>query len=389
MSRNIVIGIDVGTSIIKIVIAESRPASPAGGQSNELHILAAVQKTSSGLRHGYVIDSNAVTDAISKTIKETEHISALTIKHAYLSIGGVKLEAAKSKGIIVVSRADNEVTEADIKRAIAQAESNLTPIVNRSIIHTIPLYYKIDGEMVLGQPAGMKGEKLEAEVLFVTSLNQHLSALVKSVETAGINVDDVYAAPVAASYAVLDKHQKEVGVVLVDIGAETTSMAVFEEGSLLSLAVFPFGSTHITNDIALGLKISLEEAEQLKFNYVSDNQKRKLTEIIEARLDDIFELVGNHLRKIGRNELLPAGVVLIGGGANLIEIENFAKSSLKLPVKIGSPVIPIKAHDKQIQNPKWATALGLCVFSPEEKIRSAIKLPSINPILRWLKSFLP
>ncbi len=382
MARDIIIGIDAGTSAIKVVVAEKRPP-------NELHILSAVQKTSSGLRHGYVINSNAVTDEISKTIKEAEHISTVTIKHAYLSIGGVKLEAAKSKGTIVVSRADNEVTEADIKRAINQAESNLTPIVNRSIIHTIPLSYKIDGEIILGQPVGLKGEKLEAEVLFVTSLNQHLSTLVKSVEMAGINVDDIYAAPVAASYAVLDKHQKEVGVVLVDIGAETTSMAVFEEGNLLSLAVFPFGSAHITNDIALGLKISLEEAEQLKFNYVSDNQKRRLTEIIEARLDDIFELIGNHLRKIGRNELLPAGVILTGGGANLIEIENFAKNSLKLPAKIGLPVISLKMHDKQIQNPKWATALGLCVFGSEEKIGPAGKPPSLKPILRWLKSFLP
>ena len=379
MARGIVIGIDAGTSAIKIVIAEKR-------LPNELHILGTIQKASSGLRHGYVINSDAVTDAISKTIKEAEHISALAVKHAYLSIGGVKLEAAKSKGTIVVSRADNEVTEADIKRAITQAESNLAPIINRSIIHTIPLFYKVDGEMVLGQPAGMKGEKLEAEVLFVTSLNQHLSALVKSAEMADINVDDIYAAPVAAGYAVLDKHQKEVGVVLIDIGAETTSMAVFEEGSLLSLAVFPFGSANITNDIALGLKISLEEAEQLKFNYVSDNQKRKLTEIIEARLDDIFELVGNHLKKIGRNELLPAGVVLIGGGANLIEIENFAKNSLKLPVKIGSPVISLKTHDKQIQNPRWATALGLCVSGEKGP---GLKPPSPNSILRWFKSFLP
>ena len=148
MARDIVIGIDVGTSTIKVVVAEKRPASSAGGPPNELHILSAVQKTSSGLRHGYVIDSDAVTDEISKTIKEAEHISAITIKHAYLSISGVKLEAAKSKGIVVISRADNEVTEADIKRAIAQAESNLTPIVNRSVILTIPLSYKIDGETV-------------------------------------------------------------------------------------------------------------------------------------------------------------------------------------------------------------------------------------------------
>ncbi len=381
MARDIVIGIDVGTSTIKIVVAENQTP-------NELHILSAVQKASGGLRHGYIIDSDAVTDTILKTIEEAEHVSAVTIKNIYLSIGGIKLESAKSKGTIMVSRADHEITQNDVERAISQAENNLTPITNRSVIHTIPLSYKIDGEMVLGEPAGMKGEKFEAEVLFITSLKQHLDTLVKSVEAAGVNVNDVNAAPLAASYAVLDKHQKEVGVVLVDIGAETTSMAVFEEGNLLSLAVFPFGSNHITNDIALGLKISLEEAEQLKFSYVSDNQKRKLTEIIGARLDDIFELVGNHLKKIGRNELLPAGVILTGGGANLIDMENFAKNSLRLPAKIGSPVIPLKMHDKQIQNPKWATALGLCIFGPK---KNDMPLPGRGlpkTFFRWLKDLI-
>ncbi len=386
MARDIVIGLDVGTSAIKIVIAEK-------SSENELRILATTQKTSSGLRRGYIIDSDAAAGSISKAIKEVERISSTAIKHAYVAIGGVKMEAVRARGNVMVSRADSEITASDVKRAIAQAESNLSRITNRTIVHRIPIVYKIDGEIVPGRAIGMKGEKLEADVLFITSLSQHLNDRVKSAEASGIAIDDIVAAPFAASCAVLNKRQKEVGVILVDIGAETTSIAVFEEGNLISLEIFPFGSAHITNDIAIGLQISLEEAEELKFNYVSDNQKKKLTDIIEARLGDIFELIETHLKKIGRNELLPAGAILTGGGANLSNIESFAKNALKLPAKIGTPVITPKIQDKQILNPKWATSLGLCILGSDETLNpdaeTGLSKKTRNPIFGWFKSFLP
>ncbi len=387
MARDIVIGLDVGTSAVKIIVAEKIPGS-------ELRILAATQKISSGLRRGYIIDSDAATGSISKAIKEVERISSAAIKHAYVAIGGVKMEAIRARGNVMVSRADGEITASDVKRAVAQAESNLSRIANRTIVHRIPITYKIDGEIVPGRPIGMKGEKLEADVLFITVLNQHLNDRVKSIEASGIAIDDIVAAPLAASCAVLNKRQKEVGVILVDIGAETTSIAVFEEGNLISLEIFPFGSAHITNDIAIGLQVSLEEAEELKFNYVADNQKKKLTDIIEARLGDIFELIGAHLKKIGRNELLPAGVILTGGGANLANIESFAKNALKLPAKIGTPVITPKIQDKQILNPKWATSLGLCILGSDETLNPDTEAglnpkKTRNPIFGWFKSFLP
>lgn len=387
MARNTLIGIDIGTSTVKIMVAENQAA-------DELHILAATQKPSAGLRHGYVIDPEAAAEVIKTAAKEAERISNTSIRHAYVSIGGVKLESSRAKGTVMVSRADNEIAENDVKRAMVQAETNLGGLTNRTIIHRIPFLYKIDGEIILGQPLGTKGEKFEADVLFVTCLNQHLGGLIKSMELAGISIDDIIAGPLAASYAVLTKRQKEVGVVLVDIRAGTTSLAVFEEGNLLSLAVFPFGSSHITNDIALGLQISLEEAEQVKFGYISDNQKKKLSDIIEARLNDIFELVESHLKKIGRCGLLPAGVILTGGGTNLADMENFAKNYLKLPAKLGTPAIPLKIHDKQITNPKWATCLGLCVLASDETISPGAgiegKLPTkSSSLFRWLKSFLP
>jgi len=383
MARDTIIGLDVGTSNIKIAVAENR--SP-----NEVHIIGVAQTPSAGLRRGYVIDQEAVSQAIRHAVKEAERICNTNIRHAYISIAGVKLEAIRAKGLVMVSRADSEITETDIRRAVAQAENSISRIANKAIIHRAPIAFRLDGEIVFGRPIGLKGEKLETDAIFVTCLDQHLSDLVKSAESARVAVDDVIASPLASSHAVLTKQQKEVGVILIDIGSETTSLAVFEEGSLISLEVLPIGSKHITNDIALGLQVSLEEAEELKLNYTYDNQKKKLTDIVEARLDDIFELIENHLKKIGRNELLPAGAILIGGGANLSNIENFAKSSLKLPAKIGFLATPVKIHDKQILNPKWAACLGLCVYglNPEPEIGLPAK-KSEGPIIRWLKSFLP
>ncbi len=386
MARDIIIGLDVGTSAAKIVIAKK--------SQNELHILSAGQKSAAGLRRGYVLDPDLVSEAIKGAVKEAERVSNINIKHAYIGIGGIKLEALRSKGIVIVSRADNEISENDVKRAIGQAENNLSRIANRTIVHTIPFSFKIDGETVFGQPIGMKGEKLEADTLFIVCFSQHLASLVKSVEMAGIAINDIIAVPVASSFAVLNKRQKEVGVALVDIGAETTSLAIFEEGNILSLEVFPFGSSHITNDIALGLQISLDEAEDLKLGYISDNQKRKLTDIIEARLDDIFELIENHLKKIGRNSLLPAGLILTGGGANLANIEELAKNSLKLPVKIGLHSDYLKIHDKQVHNPKWSTALGLCILGSDKTLipgggSGPSPIRDVPAIFRWLKSFLP
>ncbi len=386
MARDIVIGLDIGTSAVKIAAIEIR-------SSGELHILTTAQKPSSGLRRGYIVDQDAVIESIRKTAKEAERLTNMPIKHAYLAVGGAKLETVRNRGNVIVSRADNEITSTDVKRAVSQAEAGLNKITNKTIIHRIPFAFKVDGEIVTGRPVGIKGEKLEADVLFITCFSQHLEDRVKSAEAAGIAVDDVVAGPFAASFAALTKHQKEVGAILIDIGAETTSMAVFEENNLISLEVFPFGSAHITNDIAIGLQVPLEEAEELKFNYISDNQKRKLGDIIEARLDDIFELIETHLKKIGRNQLLPAGAVLIGGGANLFNIENLAKTNLKLPAKVGNPAIPLKISDKQIYNPKWTTCLGLCVFGSDESLNPDPENPGPrrppNPILNWLKHFVP
>ncbi|MEW5908061.1 MAG: cell division protein FtsA [Patescibacteria group bacterium] len=370
MARKIITGIDVGTSRIKVVVAEQK------GDTN-LNILGLSQKNSEGIRRGYVVDSEEVSSNIKSTIRALEKSNSIPqIKQASIAIGGIGLSSLRSKGSIVISRADGEITDYDIKRVLNQCEANLTNVSNKQIIHEIPLLFKIDNSIVQGRPVGMKGSKLEAETLYITVLNHHLNDLIKSIESADISVDDIVASPLAASAVVLNTHQKEVGCVLANIGANTISIVVFEENRPISLEVFSIGSTHITNDIALGLQIPLDEAEKIKleFNAGSSHPKKQLANIIEARLNDVFELIESHLKKINRNRLLPAGIILTGGGSNLFSLEEIARSSLKLPAKVASPLslqniginISGMYKDQVINDPRWSVAVGLCVINLKE-----------------------
>ena len=227
--------------------------------------------------------------------------------------------------------------------------------------------FRLDGKEVLGRLEGMCGTKLEVKALFITCSLQHLEDLLAVIASAGVESIDVIATPVASSHIVLSEKQKIVGVALVNIGSETVSIAIFENGLLSSLHTFSIGSSDITNDTALGFKIPLEKAENFKLGDISpDYSKKKLDEIIEARLSDIFELVENHLKKIKRNELLPAGIIFIGGGANVAGLEEFSKSTLKLPSKIGTTDIFANIKTK-LRDPSWFTALGLIISSRDNE----------------------
>ncbi len=396
MARNIITGIDIGTSTIKVLVAERK-------KDGGIQILGAGKKLSRGIRKGYVANFDEVSETIKEAVRDAEKMAGIPVKHAFIAVGGIILDSAKSKGSVMVSRADGEITERDVERVISQSEDNLPNTSNKRIINAFPLNFKIDGNPSLGAPKGMKGAKLEAEILFITCLNQHLVDLIKAVESAGVAVDDVIASPLAASFAALNSRQKEMGCVLADIGAGTVSIMVFEESRPISLAVFPIGSTHITNDIALGLQITLEDAEKIKIDYGSETKfpKRKLSDIIEARLNDIFELIESHLKKINRDGLLPAGIILTGGGSSLVSLNEIAKASLRLPAQVGIPfhgrdgvVPPRQFKEKILDVPEWSVALGLCIagFTEEKnKNRPAREIFSavIRALKRWLSPFLP
>ena len=310
MTRQIVAGIDIGTSLIKVVIAE--------GLIEHGHIVPKVIGTGSnesrGVYRGYIANSAEAAKNIEVAVHRAEKVAGVKVRRAYVSFGGIGLGSVVASGATIISRADLEITERDISLAFEAAEAAIPPAtsLNKRIINTVPIEYRIDGKTVWGQALGLKAQKLEVRALFITCLEHHLTDLISTVEKAGIEVVDVVASPVALSCVTLSKKQKRVGCLLADIGAETLSIVVFENNNLISLEVFPIGASDITNDIALGLKISPEEAEKVKLDSGRRiiYSRKKLEEIVRARLDDCFELIETHLKSIGRHALLPGGIII-------------------------------------------------------------------------------
>ena len=393
MSHNIAIGIDIGTYQVKVVVASNN-----GENDNELpSIIGAGFAESKGMRHGYIINHADIIKSLKRAITQAEKTSGIKIKKAYLSLGGIGLSGIVSHGSIVISKADSEITDLDVKNALVDAEGEIPKSFssNKKIIQSIPISYKVDGKKILGRPIGMKGGKFEVKVLFVMCLEQHMNDLIESVEKAGVEVLDVMASPLAASLVNLTKTQKIAGCVLANIGSETVSVVVIENNIPISLEIFPIGGVDITNDIALGFKIPLEEAENLKLKSVSESQypRKKLDEIITARLSDIFELIETHLKKIGRSGLLPAGIILTGGGSGIEIIEDLAKSSLKLPSKVASISYERNGKKEQLKDASWSVAYGLSVWGLSLKDDNSFSWKFIKmtkgKVNNWIKQFLP
>ena len=353
--RKITVGIDVGTYATRVVVCEYVK------ESQLPIILGTGTAESRGMRHGYIVNAHEAVKSVKRALAEAEKASGVTIKQVLASIGGISLKSDVGVGSAIISKADGDVTALDVEKAIKESEQSLA-IANRRIVFQNLISCKLDSKEVLGRPEGMRGIKLEARVLFVTALNQHLEDLESVLLEAGIEVLDFLPSPMAASMIALTDRQKTVGVALVNIGAETVSLAVYENSICIGLHIFSIGSTDITNDIALGLKIPLEEAESIKIGTTIGNYpKKKLDEIIEARLSDILELIENYLKKIKRNELLPAGIIITGGGAGIPIIEEMAKSVLRLPTKIGSGEMVTVARGK-LRDSSWFVSYGLTIL---------------------------
>lgn len=359
--QKIVTGIDVGTYQVKVVIAAHPEHTREAPQ-----ILGTGYAESRGMKQGYIISPAEVSRSIAAAVTQASKAAQVKVKRAYIGIGGVGLDEAFARGETVIERGDSEVTYRDIARVQSAAEAGLAPaaLLNRKVLHTIPLRYSVDGVRTMGRsPVGLKGQRLSAEVLFITCLERHVDDLVEAVEEAGIEVEDVAASPLAASFVALSKMQKRVGCVLANIGSETLSIIVFEDGIPISMRVFAVGASDVTNDLALGLRISPEEAEQLKQGAVlgATFPQRKIDDLVSRRVSDMFKLVEAQLKKIGKNELLPAGVVLTGGGSSMQTISDLAKGVLKLPSRVASlsEGVGSKVH---LKDGSWAVAYGLTIW---------------------------
>ena len=358
MSKKIAVGIDVGTYQVKVIITE---LIKDNGRYTPRIIGKGLYK-SRGLRHGYIINRNEVTRSVIQAVSQAEQEAGVRVKKAYISIGGVGLEGVNLKNTTIITRADSEITQIDIDNVLTENEDNPV-LVNKKVICTIPIEYKIDDRKVLGNPIGMKGTKLKSEILYITSLKQHLHDLIQAVEETGIEIEDIYPSPIAGSFVTLNKSQKIAGCVLANLGAETVSIIVFENNIPISLEVFPVGSTNITNNIALELKISLEDAEKIKQGILTSTiyPRKKLEDVVETQLNVIFKLIEAHLKKINRNELLPAGIIISGGGSGITTIKDLAEASLNLPSRIANLNF-VGGSSKIIQDSTWAVAYGLCLM---------------------------
>lgn len=405
--KKAVIGIDLGTDSVKAVALELVPGE------NLPRVLGVGGAMSKGIRKGVIIEPEEAGLALKEALDSLRKTANLRNMSAYVGLGGVGLSFQKSKGVVAISRADGEITKEDVKRAVKASEDYLAKLQNREILHKIPMRYKADNEMPSRDPVGLMGLKLEAETLFITCLTQNIKNAVKAFEIADLYAEEMLATPLAVAEAVLSKRDKEVGSMILDLGASTTSLIIFEEGMPFSLEIIPLGSAHITHDIAIGFKTTIEEAEKLKINYgavgseaanlkkparqsaggdelvYGNYSKKKLAEIIEARLSDIFESAEKHLKKVERSRLLAAGVSIVGGGANLPGIESVAKEMLDLPARVSEPV-NLGGVKEKIKNPAWAGAAGVALWALEKE-------SSVSPFLRgnsgsffrWLRAFLP
>lgn len=376
--NNINVGIDIGTHTVKVVVTGFNK------ETNSMSLLATGTAETSGMRLGYITNIDLIAESLRKAIKQAENTLGFKIRKSCVSIGGISLGSVVSTGSVIISRADQEITALDVSKVLASSEENLE-IVNKKIIHIIPVAYKLDGKDIHGRPEGMHGIKLEVKTLFVTCLKQNIDDIVTALGLVNIEITDIIASPVALSNVLLNAKQKTAGCALVDIGAETVSVSVFENNLLISLQVFSIGSMDITKDIALGFKIGLEEAESIKLGSVigGDFPKKKLDEIIEARLGDIFELIENHLKRIKRNELLPAGIIMTGGGSHIVRIEEIAKKQLNLPAKVGPSDTTINNRLK-IKDSSWYTAFGLALNSSQVNNGSE---SSIGDNIKQVKGF--
>lgn len=385
MKQSITVGIDMGSQATRII------ASDGFDKSGAPIIVGAAKVETHGLRHGYIVNQREAGKTLRKAVDLAQKTANKSFKKTLIAMGGISLSSDTVSASLSIPKNQNYLTESDINRLAQKSEDIFySHVQNRRAIHAFVQSYTLDGKQVLGNPVGMKGVELESKTVFVSALEHHVNDLVDIAEEAGLN-PEIIASPYAASLATLSEKQKMTGCALVDIGAETVSVVVFENGSLISLEVFPIGSTDITNDIALGFKIPLEDAEKVKLGKSDVHfPKKQIEKIISARLSDIFDLVSVHLKSIGKHGLLPAGIVIIGGGSYLadIDIAEFARHVLKLPSQVHE-IKQISYERKKTLDPSWFVSYGLCFLGTQRSSNSNSMFdPNIRSIKKKLKSLL-
>ncbi len=384
MKEEIIAGLDIGSTNIRLVIGQK----VQGFETEEIQIIGAVSSLTMGVSKGNVNSIEDATSSISACLEKAERLVGVPLESVWVSINSPKIKCEKSKGVVVVSKSDGEIDEHDVERAIEAARSMVVPN-NYEILHVIPIKFTIDNQEDIKDPIGMSGVRLEVETLIILGLSNQIKNLTKAIYRTGLDIEGLVLSSLAVAETVFDNRQKDLGAALINMGATTTSLSVYEEGNLLHTAILPIGSDHITNDIAIGLRCPINLAERIKIEYghsesevftkkdevdisqlvkeekISDNigliSLKYVAEIIEARVEEIFEKVDEELKKIDRSGMLPAGAVLVGGGSMLQGVVETAKRKLRLPGSLGEAKNVKIAIDKA-RSPEFLTALGLVAW---------------------------
>ena len=385
----LITGIDIGSSAIRIAVAQNQP-----GQSH-LQIVALAEVPSEGINKGVVTSIEDAVSSMSSGLEPIERMTGAPIEHAWVAINGSHILAQASHGVIAVSKPNGEIGEDDVKRVIEAAQAVATP-PNYEILHVLPRSFTVDSQPGIKDPVGMTGVRLEVEAQIIEGQSSQIKNVTKCVYRTGVDIEDIVVGVLANAEAVVSKRQKDLGVAVVNIGSSTTSLLVCEEGDPLHVAILPVGSGHITNDIAIGLRTSIDIAERLKIDYghalveevgkreevnladISNEDgminRRQLAEIIEARLEEIFDLVDKELKKIDRSGSLPAGIVLTGGGSKLPGLVAVAKKQFRLPASLGY-ALDVSSSLEKVNDLSFTTAIGLARWSVAQL--------TIEPGSRW------
>jgi cell division protein FtsA len=409
--EEIFVGIDIGSSKIATVIAKRE------GEEH-LSVIGVGTSQMTGLKKGVVAEIEETVSGISESIEIAERMAGLEVSEVSININGSGISSINSTGVVGVGRADKLITTEDVARAQDAAQAvQISP--NKEILHVFPRVYTIDDQEGIKDPVGMEGIRLEVETHIVNVSSQALRNLEKCLNQAGVKLRDIIVTPIASAKAITDKRQRDLGCAVVDIGASTTGITVYEDGELFYTTVLPIGGLHITNDVAIGLRTSIDIAEKVKLKYghayhkdVSEKDtidlsmidikedgvvsRRHLSEIIEARFEEILKLIREELKKIGHEALLPAGVILTGGAVKMPGAEEKAKEVLKLPVELGQPHKLFGITDK-VYDPVMSAAVGLVLYNYEESVEGGSKhIPggdtfgkAIHVGKKFFKQFLP
>jgi cell division protein FtsA len=373
-SSNLIVGLDIGTTKIAVIIAER---TSSGG----VDIVGIGTHPSEGLRKGVVINIESTVASIQKAVEEAELMAGCHISSVYAGIAGSHIKGMNSHGIVAIK--NKEVSSKDIERVIDAAKAVAIPM-DREILHILPQEYIVDDQDGIREPLGMSGVRLEAKVHIVTGAVASAQNIVKSANRVGLTVQDIVLEPIASAEAVLSPEEKELGVAMVDIGGGTTDITIFHNGAIKHTSVIPLGGNHITSDISAGLRTPTSSAEEIKRRYGCAYSgaakphdtievpstggrdarilpKQMLTEIIEPRMEEIFTLVHRDLVRSGFDEFLTAGVVLTGGTVLLEGSADLAEMIFRLPVRVGFPS-GVGGLVDVVNSPSFSTGVGLVLY---------------------------